>query len=175
MRMLCLNGRKSCFFKHCCLRALGFPVQSFAKQEKELGILRGRSLLAISLKGDRGGRGCKKSLISSLPEGTLCYSEGDIQHFCQVSINKLQKLEGGTGETGETGETDECPGPEGPLDLKYNKIYLSVEDSLCLPRDPALAIRSLLEEGEFSPRDLLILDNQVILFHFLRKESQVCL
>jgi len=107
-------------------RALGFPVQSFAKQEKELGILRGRSLLAISLKGDRGGRGCKKSLISSLPEGTLCYSEGDIQHFCQ--------------------------------------------DSLCLPRDPALATRSLLEEGEFSPRDLLILDNQG---HVLSKAGEL--
>jgi len=65
-------------------------------------------------------------LESSLPEGTLCYSEGDIQHFCQ--------------------------------------------DSLCLPRDPALATRSLLEEGEFSPRDLLILDNQG---HVLSKAGEL--
>merc|ERR1712173_177542 len=56
------------------------------------------------------------SFSSSLPEGTLCYSEGEVQHFCQ--------------------------------------------DSLCLPLDPALTTRGLLEEGEYSPRDLLILDNQ---------------
>merc|ERR1712037_38211 len=55
-------------------------------------------------------------LASSLPDGTLCYSESEIQHFCQ--------------------------------------------DSLCLPRDRSLTTRSLLEEGEYSPRDLLILDNQ---------------
>ena len=38
-----------------------------------------------------------------------------------------------------------------------------LKDSLCLPRDRSLTTRSLLEEGEYSPRDLLILDNQVVL------------
>ena len=44
------------------------------------------------------------------------------------------------------------------LAKNYN---LSKQDSLCLPLDPALTTRGLLEEGEYSPRDLLILDNQV--------------
>jgi len=39
----------------------------------------------------------------------------------------------------------------------YNSLK---QDSLCLPRDPALTTRGLLEEGEYSPRDLLILDSQ---------------
>ena len=40
----------------------------------------------------------------------------------------------------------------------YNSLK---QDSLCLPLDPALTTRGLLEEGEYSPRDLLILDKQV--------------
>ena len=44
------------------------------------------------------------------------------------------------------------------LAKNYNSLK---QDSLCLPRDPALTTRGLLEEGEYSPRDLLILDNQV--------------
>ena len=47
----------------------------------------------------------------------------------------------------------------------WQKNLNSIKDSLCLPRDPALATRSLLEEGEYSPRDLLILDTQVDLAH----------
>ena len=44
------------------------------------------------------------------------------------------------------------------LAKNYNSLK---QDSLCLPRDPALTTRGLLEEGEYSPRDLLILDKQV--------------
>ena len=93
----------------------------------------------------------KTIFLSSLPEGTLCYSEGEIRHYCQVN--------------------DECLICVYYCQILYQllvdkmiaKNLFGVKDSLCLPRDPALATRSLLEEGEYSPRDLLILDKQVIL------------
>jgi len=55
-------------------------------------------------------------LSSTLPEGTLCHSEGGVNHFCQ--------------------------------------------DSLCLPRDPALVTRGLLLQGRYTHTDRLILDTK---------------
>ena len=36
-------------------------------------------------QNQESGKIMKTNFVSSLPEGTLCYSEGEIQHFCQVN------------------------------------------------------------------------------------------
>ena len=102
----------------------------------------------------------KTIFLSSLPEGTLCYSEGEIRHYCQVNDKYLISVFNIVFAIASISFQILY---ELLVDKTMAKNLSGVKDSLCLPQDPALATRSLLEEGEYSPRDLLILDKQVIL------------